>query len=68
MAAEVFSQLLDVLDEQLTEIECDHSLRVTEDFLADSSGEPEEVISWLIERGGVCDCEVLANLEDEFRG
>ena len=70
MAAEIFTQLLDVLDERLTENECDHTHRITEDFLAGAAAdaEPEEVLAWLIQRGGACDCEVLANLEDEFRG
>ena len=68
MPAELFGQLLDLLDEQLTENECDHTHRVTEDFLNESGVvEAEEVLAWLVERGGVCDCEALASLEDEFR-
>jgi Protein of unknown function (DUF2695) len=68
MPSEMFSQLLDSLDQQLNEVECDHSLRFTEDFLADADGvDGDEVVAWLVDRGGVCDCEVLANLEDDFR-
>jgi Protein of unknown function (DUF2695) len=69
MSAELFGQLLDVLDERLSEDDCDHTHRVTEDFLVEAGGdvEAEEVMAWLVDRGGVCDCEVLANLEDEFR-
>ena len=68
MPAARFSELLTVLDERLSENECDHTHRVTEDFLAEADGvEAEDVLAWLVDRGGVCDCEVQANLEDDFR-
>lgn len=68
MSAELFDQLFDVLDERLSEVDCDHTLRVTEDFLGEANEvEAEDVLAWLLDRGGVCDCEIQANLEDEFR-
>ncbi len=68
MAAALFTQLVEFLDEQLTENECDHTHRVTEDFLAEAGEvEAEELLTGLIENGSVCDCEVLADLEEEFR-
>lgn len=73
-SAELLNQLLDLLEERLAEDECDHTHRYTEAFLnteaflTDSSADGEETLAWLVERGGVCDCEVLASLEDELRG
>lgn len=66
VSIDLLHELLDTLEERLSEEECDHSLRFTEDFLA-TSAEGEEALSWLLERGGVCDCEVQASLEDELR-
>jgi hypothetical protein len=46
--------------------ECDHTLRVTTAFLQQRGLEVARIIPWLREHGGYCDCEVLANVEDEF--
>ena len=45
---------------------CDHSLRETIRFLESRNIETQQVIRWLREHGGHCDCEVLANVESEF--
>ncbi len=57
--------LLDYLDESLSS--CDHSLKHTAEFLKNHSLDSNRIIPWLQEHGGYCDCEVLANVEDEFR-
>ena len=46
--------------------ECDHTLRVTTEFLQKRGLDVERIVPWLREHGGYCDCEVLANVEDEF--
>jgi hypothetical protein len=46
--------------------ECDHTLRVTTGFLQQRGLDVAHTIPWLREHGGYCDCEVLANVEDEF--
>jgi len=66
MSAEMTNRLLESLDERLSEVDCDHTHRFTEDFLAETNVDTEEVVAWLVEHGGVCDCEVLASLEDEL--
>ena len=58
--------LFDRLDELLTDSDCDHSLRHTEAFLAERALDSATVLLWLRESGGYCDCEVLANVEDEW--
>jgi len=57
--------LLDHLDESGSF--CDHSLIHTTEFLKARSLDSEKIIPWLREHGGYCDCEILANVEDEFR-
>jgi uncharacterized protein DUF2695 len=44
---------------------CDHSLTRTRAFLNQQGLASEQVVPWLNEHGGYCDCEVLANVHDE---
>jgi hypothetical protein len=41
-------------------------MRFTTDFLRKRGLDVARVVSWLRDHGGYCDCEVLANVEDEF--
>jgi hypothetical protein len=67
MSRENFTNLFDYLDKCLEEENCDNTLRLSTDFLKQLNIEKiEEVKDWLNEHGGYCDCEVLANVEDEF--
>ena len=45
---------------------CDHTLRDTVQFLERKKIDVQRVVPWLKEHGGHCDCEVLANVENEF--
>jgi hypothetical protein len=59
------AQLFDYLDGALS-AGCDHSLKLTRQFLQ-TNGLPEAtIVPWLGEYGGYCDCEVLANVEQEW--
>ncbi len=67
MSRELFQQLFDYLDEQLGEEDCDHSYSMTRAFLKEKQiADPEQVLLWLENQGGGCDCEVLANVEERF--
>lgn len=57
-------EIFEMLDERLVREACDHSLRHTTGWLTSRQLEPEPVIRWFNEKGGFCDCEVLANVED----
>ena len=59
------TQLFDHLDSALS-VGCDHSLKLTRQFLQAHDLPEATVISWLGEYGGFCDCEVLANVEQEW--
>ncbi len=66
ISRDIFYELFDYLDERLSEETCNHNLDMTEEFLKQRNIPIEEVENWLIENGGGCDCEVLANVEDLF--
>jgi hypothetical protein len=59
--------LFDMLDSRLPDAGCDHSLRLTDAWLAEKGHSVDEVHRWLDQNGGFCDCEVLANSEEAWR-
>ena len=61
-----FRELFDYLDEKLDE-GCDHTMNKTVGFLKEKEIKNiDQVIEWLNDNGGYCDCEVLANVEELF--
>jgi Protein of unknown function (DUF2695) len=60
------AELFDRLDDRLSAEDCDHTLRHTEAFLTERGFDVATVVTWLRESGGYCDCEVLANVEDQW--
>ncbi len=59
-------RLFDHLDVQLEIEGCDHSSKITSSFLASMNLNREEILRWLAEQGGFCDCEILANGEESW--
>jgi len=45
---------------------CDHTAKKTLSYLRARSLDSERIVPWLQELGGYCDCEVLANVEQQF--
>ena len=67
MARELFLDLFDYLNEQLETTGCNHDFSLTEQFLRDKQvNNVEEVLEFLRENGGYCDCEVIFNVEEKF--
>jgi hypothetical protein len=58
--------LLDFIDRKLPENGCDHSYHQTREFCQMHRLDSDAVVRWAVENGGGCDCEVLANLEDDL--
>jgi hypothetical protein len=58
----VLQLLFDYLDDRSDE-GCDHTFKVTREFLQESRLPEADVLPWLRAHGGHCDCEVLANVE-----
>ena len=63
----IFPKLFDFLDIELGKKSCNHTTILTKTFL-DKNGisNVSDVMEWLADNGGFCDCEVLANVEDLF--
>lgn len=67
ISRDIFKDLFDFLDKELTHSGCDHSLKLTKVFFISKGIDNfEETSEWLNENGGYCDCEVLANVEEKF--
>ena len=62
----IFNELFVHLDEKLGD-GCDNTLTMTVDFLKQKEIKTiDKVVEWLNDKGGYCDCEVLANVEEAF--
>jgi len=59
-------KLFDFVATKLDENSCDDTLRFTLEFIQEKKMPETKAIHWLKENGGFCDCEVLANVKDEF--
>ncbi len=62
-----FKQLFDFLDIELEKRECDDTNGLTKTFLNQIRLDNSDIIlDWLVDKGGHCDCEILANVEEQF--
>jgi hypothetical protein len=59
--------LFDHVEQQVAAEGCDHSRRFTESWLSTSGIAAEPVLSWLADHGGYCDCEVVANAQEDWQ-
>ncbi len=64
---EQMQALFAAVDAALQESGCDHTHRLTREYLRSAGISPEPVVSWLCDNGGCCDCEVLWNAEPAWR-
>jgi hypothetical protein len=65
LAPDDHAALLVHLDERLCARGCDHTLTITEAWLAAHDHDVVRVTARFRELGGRCDCEVLANIDPE---
>lgn len=61
------SELLDYLEDELFEQECDHSLRFSMKFMMDRGLNFPKLTSWLSNNGGYCDCKVMEQIAPVWR-
>ena len=67
MDRENFIKLFDYLDLELGDKGCDDTNKLTQTFLSQIGVENlNAVLEWLAKHGGYCDCEILANVEEQF--
>ncbi len=60
------AKLFDILDERLGVDWCDHTKKITSQFLESRNLNANEIFPWFEEYGGYCDCEILANVEESW--
>jgi hypothetical protein len=67
MGRDNFKKLFDHLNTELNDKGCDDTNSLTKTFLLQSNVENiDKVLEWLANQGGYCDCEILANVEQQF--
>lgn len=64
---ETISELLDFVEDELYDRECNHSLQYSMRFMMDNRLEFGKITSWLNNNGGYCDCKVLAEIAPIWR-
>lgn len=62
----LLESMFEAVDAKVVAVGCDHTLRFTESWIAENKQPEAEILSWLSELGGFCDCEVLANAADHW--
>src|SRR6187549_1502276 len=64
---ETVSELLDFLEDELYEGECNHSLQLSMKFMMDRKLDFPKFTSWLNNNGGYCDCKVMEQIAPIWR-
>jgi hypothetical protein len=59
--------MFDMLDAALSARGCDHTLRLVREWAEQQRVSFDALAAWCHENGGHCDCEVLANCEQQWR-
>jgi hypothetical protein len=62
----LLDSLFEAVDAQVENSGCDHTLRFTQAWIAENKQPEAEILAWLREHGGFCDCEVLSNSADHW--
>jgi hypothetical protein len=61
------SDLLDFIEDELYESECNHSLQNAMRFMMENRLDFPRLTSWLNENGGYCDCKVMEQIAPKWR-
>jgi len=61
------SDLIDFVEDELYDNECNHSLQYSMRFMMDNRLDFPKLTSWLNENGGYCDCEVMKQIAPKWR-
>jgi hypothetical protein len=61
------SLLIDFVEDELFENECNHSLQYSMRFMMDNGLDFGKVTGWLNNNGGYCDCKVMEQIAPVWR-
>lgn len=63
---ETMQQLFDMLNVQLPQQSCNHTLRIIQNWCTQQQLDFETISAWCRDNSSNCDCEVLANCEERW--
>ncbi|MBA2380094.1 MAG: DUF2695 domain-containing protein [Blastocatellia bacterium] len=66
--AESMSKLIDHVEDELFEGECNHSLQYAMQYMMREGLDFPKVTAWLSKNGGYCDCKVMEQIAPQWRG
>ena len=66
-AQETISELLNYLEDELYDKECNHSLRYSMQYMMEKKLNFPKLTGWLNDNGGYCDCKVMEQIAPEWR-
>ena len=61
------SEMLDFVEDELSENECNHSLQYAMRFMMDNRLDFAKLTSWLNNNGGYCDCKAMEQIAPVWR-
>ncbi|MEZ5344149.1 MAG: DUF2695 domain-containing protein [Pyrinomonadaceae bacterium] len=64
---EKFDELFDYLEAKLSVRSCDHTSRLTMQFLMQNMMDLGKVSGWLSQNGGYCDCKIVEEIAVPWR-
>ena len=64
---ETIGRLLDFIEDELSENECNHSLQYAMRFMMEKRLDFPKITGWLNENGGYCDCKALEQIAPVWR-
>lgn len=66
-AEATISELLDFVEDELFETECNHSLQYSMRYMMENRLDFAKITSWLTGNGGYCDCKVMEQIAPKWR-
>lgn len=66
VSSELLQALFETVGARVEANGCDHTLKFTRQWIAEEKQPTDEIIRWLAQHGGFCDCEVTANAFDHW--
>ena len=64
---ETISELMNYLEDELYDKECNHSLRLSMQYMMENRLSFPKIIGWLNDNGGYCDCKVMEQIAPIWR-
>lgn len=64
---DTISEMLDFIEDELSENECNHSLQFAMKFMMDNRLDFPKITTWLTQNGGYCDCKAMEQIAPQWR-